>query len=1129
MRYLSSNPSQQQGAVLLLFALLLIIGSTYSLVKKLNSDTNFFTRQSKQTQESLRLAKQALIGYALTYPEEVNPDDGPGYLPCPDRNNDGDAETSCSTNTLIGRFPFTRVEVQELRDASGARLWYALSDNYKNNQKLEPLNSETDGQLSVDGLSDVVAVIIAPGAPINTQNRDPSETDISTEITNYLEGDNNDLDLSFTSLDPDPVNFTDFNDQLITITRQELMEVVEKRVLGEVRSALANYKATHGAYPWLSPFVDPKAVARQLRDTAGSGSNSLTLQDGGVNFTAWAVVAGDTVYNLTDGSIGTVTGAVTANSLSVSSLLFGTTNVFAEDDEYVVTSQATGTLLSGTATMGGDADTLNDSSRTLSNFGIAIGQVVDNITDNSSSVITSISTNSIEVDGLTGGTDNLFQTGDTYQIRNNHGVATGGSATQLDDSSKDPAHVDFTTIGVSVGDTLNNLTDGSIGTITTINSNSLVVDQFDFGTNNQFNAGDRYSFSKFNRTAGTREGHLSLHEVGEVFNTGFNLDWNMNTLNAGDIVFDTATFANVETTYQMSRVYLQNYALSGSVSIADDDGFCIWSVAGIADCFTNFTDFVNISGNLTSGSNTDVITDSTATFNTNAVKRGDIAQNYDDEILVISGTVDAGNSGAVTGAPTTLTLQDTNNDFLNVNISIGDTLLNTTDSSSGIIASVTATQITVTSLTGGTDNIIEVGDDYQIGTSPVMYDASADFSAYERYSYLVQNQTLETELGVGKIQAIIADKEGVDTIIAESYVGESATPMEFRPGDSYRIYQPRQFVVDSVASETQLTADNYTSGTDPDFDNGEYYRIMPAANSHTARVEAKFEALGVAYLDDLDETFIDDGIELGDIVENDVGAFGEITFLTNTRIGATLYGPAQLDFWVGAAYTVYHDYVFSRKHEVHARFNGTQATNTDSNERVRDVCMGYNADCSAVSTPVSFSGNGGVTLFTIRDYEEDETTEVGSATFVPSSSSSGSLKVSNMDYYLHDVFGDLPFWFVKNDWHKLIYIVYSVGDTPDAAAACIAGTNCLTINGVDNVGAAVVNSNNNNAIVIAAGMEINTTQDSNCNAIAATAQNRSNGRLNEYYESNNCSAGDDSFQEQFETNTYNDQLRVVEP
>ena len=75
----------------------------------------------------------------------------------------------------------------------------------------------------------------------------------------------------------------------------------------------------------------------------------------------------------------------------------------------------------------------------------------------------------------------------------------------------------------------------------------------------------------------------------------------------------------------------------------------------------------------------------------------------------VSGTVDACNSGTITGAPTTLTLQDTNNDFLNVNITVGDTVFNTTDGSSGIVDSVTATQVTVTSLSGGSDNIFEAG------------------------------------------------------------------------------------------------------------------------------------------------------------------------------------------------------------------------------------------------------------------------------------------------------------------------------------------------------------------------------------------------------------------------------------
>ena len=65
------NKSQQQGAVLLIFALILLLGSTYSLIKKLNTETNYYLRQSNETQKSLSLAKQALMGYAVTYPDTV--------------------------------------------------------------------------------------------------------------------------------------------------------------------------------------------------------------------------------------------------------------------------------------------------------------------------------------------------------------------------------------------------------------------------------------------------------------------------------------------------------------------------------------------------------------------------------------------------------------------------------------------------------------------------------------------------------------------------------------------------------------------------------------------------------------------------------------------------------------------------------------------------------------------------------------------------------------------------------------------------------------------------------------------------------------------------------------------------
>ena len=63
----------------------------------------------------------------------------------------------------------------------------------------------------------------------------------------------------FISIDPSVADTEDFNDSLITITRQELMAVIEKRVLGEVKGSIKQHiKTSSNAYPWLSPFSDPK-------------------------------------------------------------------------------------------------------------------------------------------------------------------------------------------------------------------------------------------------------------------------------------------------------------------------------------------------------------------------------------------------------------------------------------------------------------------------------------------------------------------------------------------------------------------------------------------------------------------------------------------------------------------------------------------------------------------------------------------------------------------------------------------------------------------------------------------------------------------------------------------------------
>ncbi|MBI4006130.1 MAG: hypothetical protein HY356_05635 [Gammaproteobacteria bacterium] len=251
-------PHHESGAALLAFMLIVITVSSFMLVSELNANIQIATGE-EETRTELNLAKQALIGYAITYPDKVNSEEGPGYLPCPDTDDDGDSEGSCSSggNTSTGRFPYETLEMEELTDSDGEHLWYILSDNFRNNPKLTPLNSDTPGELSVNGTGDIVAVIIAPGAPVSGQTRDNTALKSVANygpntVSNFLEDDNADLDLDFVTSAAG-----EFNDRLVTITRAELMSAVEKRVLGEVSQIFNDYQDNYSAFPWLSPFSNP--------------------------------------------------------------------------------------------------------------------------------------------------------------------------------------------------------------------------------------------------------------------------------------------------------------------------------------------------------------------------------------------------------------------------------------------------------------------------------------------------------------------------------------------------------------------------------------------------------------------------------------------------------------------------------------------------------------------------------------------------------------------------------------------------------------------------------------------------------------------------------------------------------
>jgi type II secretory pathway pseudopilin PulG len=242
----------QRGAVVLV--LLLVIVSVLAALLPVVSLPSAYAARAARTTETLTEAKAALLAYALTYPERHDGKGTPGLLPCPDLSGDGSAAGNCSYSggTTLGRFPWRTVRARELRDADGELLWYAVADTYRKPLK-GPLNSDTAGDLTADGANDIVAVIFAPGAPVEGQERPAGPLDPG----NYLEGENAAGGTQFSGHAAIGAAAQSMNDQLVVIRRDELMSLVETRVLADAAGALAAYREAYGAYPWLSPFANP--------------------------------------------------------------------------------------------------------------------------------------------------------------------------------------------------------------------------------------------------------------------------------------------------------------------------------------------------------------------------------------------------------------------------------------------------------------------------------------------------------------------------------------------------------------------------------------------------------------------------------------------------------------------------------------------------------------------------------------------------------------------------------------------------------------------------------------------------------------------------------------------------------
>jgi len=233
-------PRREYGAALLIILTIIGLGAAFMLVSALNKANSQIGRD-KITAAALAQAKDALIGRA------VLDDNRLGSMPCPDLvtniagNNvpgDGTADLLAGNEcpSYVGWLPWRTLGLPELRDASGERLWYALSRSLRDDDSAQPINSSTVGGLAVGTTNQIAVIIFAPGQPLPGQSGRPS-----INVADYLDGSNADGDNIYTT---GPLT-NSFNDRLIHISRDQLMTSVTKRVAQELKQLLD----ASGAYP----------------------------------------------------------------------------------------------------------------------------------------------------------------------------------------------------------------------------------------------------------------------------------------------------------------------------------------------------------------------------------------------------------------------------------------------------------------------------------------------------------------------------------------------------------------------------------------------------------------------------------------------------------------------------------------------------------------------------------------------------------------------------------------------------------------------------------------------------------------------------------------------------------------
>lgn len=301
--------NEQKGGALLIFTMILALAVIASLFSMLDGGSVKVERD-KANAKILSDAKVALLGYAIG---AIGAGQRPGDLIRPDfasespPNYDGSADGGClnvlAANGLplinnsvdmrcLGRLPWKDLGISirssSENDPTGIMPWYAVSANLVSFPCLSALNPNTlnlvynAGPLDCTGatlpypwltLRDgggnivsnrVAAIIFVPNVARGGQTRSILPLGMANQYLDTLvvpmgcaapcvpgTYSNADMDNDYIfSSEGDPIAAnSNFNDQLVYITIDELMLALEKRVAGEVRKQLNSYRATNGFFP----------------------------------------------------------------------------------------------------------------------------------------------------------------------------------------------------------------------------------------------------------------------------------------------------------------------------------------------------------------------------------------------------------------------------------------------------------------------------------------------------------------------------------------------------------------------------------------------------------------------------------------------------------------------------------------------------------------------------------------------------------------------------------------------------------------------------------------------------------------------------------------------------------------